>query len=94
MALSQIHLAADLFARVVQIDPGNATALTNLRMARAAACATRPPEKYLDTALAEARTNLDSGRYGLAAQQIDKLLRLEQLAREQLWRPRQRRLGR
>jgi tetratricopeptide (TPR) repeat protein len=69
-----MHLAADLFARVVQLDPGNATALVNLKLARAAARTSKPSAKYVETAAAEARAALDAGRNAAALVQLDKLL--------------------
>jgi tetratricopeptide (TPR) repeat protein len=86
VALRQMHLAADLFARVVQLDPGNATALTNLKMARNAARAGKPSPKYLEAASAEVEAALEAGRYAAAAQQLDKLLAIESSARRHLLR--------
>lgn len=92
VALGQMHLAADLFGRVLQLDPGNATASVSLKMAKAAAQGGRPEPKYLDSAAAEAQASLDAHRYALALQQSEKLLRLEVSARAYLIRA-QARLG-
>jgi tetratricopeptide (TPR) repeat protein len=90
VALGQMHLAADCFGRVLQLDPGNATAAVNLKMARAAAQGSRPPPSYLEAAAAEAQASLDAGRHALALQQAEKLLRLEVSARAHLLRARAR----
>jgi tetratricopeptide (TPR) repeat protein len=86
VALRQMHLAADLFARVVQLDPGNATALTNLKMAQNAARGARPSAQYLQNASAEVETALEAGRYAAALRQLDKLLAIESSAKRHLLR--------
>ena len=86
VALGQMHLAADLFTRVLKIDPANATARVNLQMAEAAARSTKPPADYLATAGAEARQALAEGRYAEAEQQTSRLLRQSSSAETYLLR--------
>jgi tetratricopeptide (TPR) repeat protein len=70
-----MHLAQELFAKVLQIDPGNGTAQVNLRMTRAAAKASKPTVDYLKGATERAKRAIDEGRYAFAVQQLSTLIK-------------------
>jgi tetratricopeptide (TPR) repeat protein len=65
-----MHLAAELFEQVLQQDPTNGTAAVNLKMARAAAAATKPPVEYAREHLARVRRELREGRFALAERHL------------------------
>jgi tetratricopeptide (TPR) repeat protein len=80
VALGRMHLAGDLFARVLKNDPGNETALVNFKMARAAAKTARPDADYLRRARKEAQLALEGGQYASAEQQLSRLIELDTAA--------------
>ncbi|MBW2733067.1 MAG: tetratricopeptide repeat protein, partial [Deltaproteobacteria bacterium] len=63
VALRQMHLAAQLFARVLQVDPASQLARTNLQMARAASSGSKPSESFRREAAQSARRAIDAGHY-------------------------------
>lgn len=73
VALGRMHLAAELFDRVLQIDPGNATARTNLRMAQAASQGKAPSAAYLASVLSAAKADLSAGHYAQAERKLSTL---------------------
>ena len=84
VAVGRMHLAAELFERVLQIDPGNATARTSLRLARTAAKGKKPSAAFLSSALSRAKADIGAGRYARAARLLTKLER--QVASAQVYR--------
>ncbi|MCA9664385.1 MAG: hypothetical protein KC503_02320, partial [Myxococcales bacterium] len=76
VALGRMHLAADMFERVLQQDPGNATAKVNLQMARAAAAKRKPNAAYVGGAIASARRDLSAGRYALVERKLARVVRV------------------
>ncbi|PID39821.1 MAG: hypothetical protein CSB49_00260 [Proteobacteria bacterium] len=84
VAVGRMHLAAELFERVLQIDPGNATARTSLRLARTAAKGNKPSAAFLSSALSRAKADIGAGRYARAARLLTKLER--QVASAQIYR--------
>lgn len=74
VALRQMHLAAQLFAKVLQIDPANQIARTNMQMARAAARSSKPSESYRKEARQLARRSVAAGHYARAERQLNALL--------------------
>ncbi|MFH1130625.1 MAG: tetratricopeptide repeat protein [Pseudomonadota bacterium] len=74
VALGRMHLAADLFERVLQLSPGNESAAVNLKLARAAASAKKPSDEYQQDAILSAKRHLEAGRYALAEQQLTRFV--------------------
>jgi tetratricopeptide (TPR) repeat protein len=74
VALRRMDRAADLFRRVLSINPNNQSAAINLRLAKAAASGKRPTAAYLEQALATVAAHLRRGRYALAEQALDDLI--------------------
>ncbi|MCK5799358.1 MAG: tetratricopeptide repeat protein, partial [Deltaproteobacteria bacterium] len=58
VALGRMHVAAELFERVLQIDPGNATARTSLSLARAASRGKVMSASYLSAVLSRAQADV------------------------------------
>lgn len=58
---------------MLQIDPGNATARTNLAMARAASQGKAPSTAYLASVLTAARADLAAGHYAQAERKLNTL---------------------
>ncbi len=74
VALGRMHLAADLFAQVMQLDPNNGTAMVNLKMARAAAREILPDATYIAEATSRIRHQIENGRYAAAERKLDQLI--------------------
>jgi tetratricopeptide (TPR) repeat protein len=74
LALNRMHLAARFFERVLKVDPTNATAQVNLKMAKAASSGTPVGKRLVQSDTKRAREAVASGRYARAEQLLQPLI--------------------